>query len=81
MHLNQFLTICSDKHTDHHFLEQTLVFEGLICYSQIKVEGIAMEFPFLHKMPSMRTRSTFYSTAGNVSREIIEQYIEKQSKT
>jgi REP element-mobilizing transposase RayT len=26
------------------------------------------------------TRSTFYSTAGNVSAAIIEQYIERQSK-
>jgi len=38
------------------------------------------EFPFLKKMPSLWTRSTFYSTAGNVSAEVIEQYIERQSK-
>lgn len=39
------------------------------------------EFPYLMKMPSLWTRSTFYSTAGNVSAEVIEQYIERQSKT
>lgn len=38
------------------------------------------EFPYLMKMPSVWTRSTFYSTAGNVSAEVIEHYIERQSK-
>ena len=38
------------------------------------------EFPHLMRMPSLWTRSTFYSTAGNVSAEIIEEYIERQSK-
>src|SRR5216110_369456 len=37
------------------------------------------EFPHLMRMPSLWTRSTFYSTAGNVSSEIIAKYIEKQS--
>ena len=39
------------------------------------------EFPHLMRMPSLWTRSTFYSTAGNVSAEVIEQYIERQSRT
>ena len=39
------------------------------------------EFPTLHRLPSLWTRSTFYSTAGNVSAETIEKYIERQSKT
>lgn len=39
------------------------------------------EFAHLRRMPSLWTRSTFYSTAGNVSAEIIEQYIERQGKT
>jgi putative transposase len=39
------------------------------------------EFPSLHKLPSLWTRSTFYSTAGNVSAETIQKYIERQSKT
>jgi putative transposase len=39
------------------------------------------EFPTLHKLPSLWTRSTFYSTAGHVSAETIQQYIERQSKT
>ena len=39
------------------------------------------EFPRLKRLPSLWTRSTFYSTAGNVSSEIIQQYIERQSKS
>lgn len=39
------------------------------------------QFPFLKKMPSLWTRSTFYSTAGNVSAETIQHYIERQSKS
>ena len=31
------------------------------------------------RMPSLWTRSAFYSTAGQVRTEIIEKYIEKQS--
>lgn len=38
------------------------------------------EFPVLKRLPSLWTRSTFYSTAGNVSGEIIQKYIERQSK-
>jgi putative transposase len=38
------------------------------------------EFPLLMRMPSLWTRSTFYSTAGQVSQETISKYIEKQSK-
>jgi REP-associated tyrosine transposase len=39
------------------------------------------EYPFLKRLPSRWTRSTFYSTAGNVSSETIRRYIERQSKT
>lgn len=39
------------------------------------------EFEHLAKMPSLWTRSTFYSTAGHVSQEMINQYIERQSKS
>ena len=39
------------------------------------------EFAHLKRMPSLWTRSTSYSTAGNVSAEIIEQYIERQGRT
>src|SRR5438128_9789570 len=38
------------------------------------------EFAHLKRMPSLWTRSTFYSTAGNVSSEIIQQYIARQSR-
>ena len=37
------------------------------------------EFPQLKRMPSFWTRRTFYSTAGHVSSEIIEQYIARPS--
>lgn len=39
------------------------------------------EFPHLMRMPSMWTRSTLYSTAGNVSAETIQHSIERQSRT
>jgi putative transposase len=39
------------------------------------------EYPFLKRMPSLWTRSTFYSTAGHVSSETIQRYIERQSKS
>jgi len=39
------------------------------------------EFPHLTKLPSLWTRSFFLSTAGNVSQETIEKYIERQSRT
>ena len=39
------------------------------------------EFPHLARMPSLWTRSTFYSTAGNVSSDVIQKYIERQSKS
>jgi putative transposase len=42
---------------------------------------LRQEFPHLRKLPSMWTRSFFLSTAGNVSQEIIQKYIERQSKT
>ena len=39
------------------------------------------EFPHLMRMPSLWTRSTFYSTAGYVSKEVIDAYIERQSRS
>jgi putative transposase len=39
------------------------------------------EFPHLMRMPSLWTRSTFYSTAGHVSKEVIDAYIERQSRS
>jgi len=38
------------------------------------------EFPELLKLPSLWTQSFFVSTAGNVSHEIIQRYIERQSR-
>jgi putative transposase len=39
------------------------------------------EFPHLKTLPSLWTRSFFLSTAGNVSQETIQRYIERQSRT
>jgi len=41
---------------------------------------LRLEFPELNKMPSLWTHSYFVSTAGNVSAETIQKYIEAQSK-
>ncbi len=45
----------------------------------IEEVDLRKEFPHLLRMPSLWTRSAFYSTAGHVSSEIIQKYIEKQS--
>ena len=39
------------------------------------------EFPHLLKLPSLWTRSFFLSTAGNVSQETVQKYIERQTRT
>jgi putative transposase len=39
------------------------------------------EFPQLKRMPSLWTRSTFYSTAGNVSSEMIEHSSARRART
>jgi putative transposase len=39
------------------------------------------EFPHLLRMPSLWTRSTFYSTAGHVSKEVLDASIERQSRS
>ena len=36
------------------------------------------EFPELLKLPSLWTRSYFASTAGNISQETIQKYIDAQ---
>jgi len=36
------------------------------------------EFPILQRLPSMWTRSFFVSTAGNVSKQTIQRYIDAQ---
>jgi len=42
---------------------------------------LRQEFPDLRKLPSLWTRSFFLSTAGTVSQETIQRYIERQSRT
>jgi putative transposase len=37
------------------------------------------EFPHLRELPSLWTRSFFLSTAGNVSQETMQRYIERPS--
>jgi putative transposase len=41
---------------------------------------LRQEFPHLLRLPSLWTRSSFISTAGNVSSGTIRKYIEAQSK-
>lgn len=41
---------------------------------------LRVEFPELRKLPSLWTHSYFVSTAGNVSAETIQKYVEAQSK-
>ena len=41
---------------------------------------LRIEFPELNRMPSLWTQSYFVSTAGSVSEESIQKYIEAQSK-
>ncbi len=40
---------------------------------------LRQEFPMLRRMPSMWTTAYFCSTAGNVSQETIQRYIDAQS--
>lgn len=40
--------------------------------------ALRQEFPSLQKLPSMWTRSYFASTAGNISQETIQKYIDAQ---
>jgi putative transposase len=42
---------------------------------------LRQEFAHLMAMPSLWTRSAFYSTAGFVSQDTIQHYIERQSKS
>jgi len=42
---------------------------------------LSEEFPHLLKLPSLWTRSFFLSTAGNVSQETVQKYIERQTRT
>jgi putative transposase len=39
------------------------------------------EFPHVRRMPSLWTRSTFYSRAAHVSKEVIDAYIQRQSRS
>lgn len=48
-----------------------------------KIKGVTSkqlreEFPHLHHLPSLWTRSYFVSTAGNVSSQTIKKYVEQQ---
>lgn len=63
------------------------------CYPQLAVHKLVKafkgkssfylrrEFPSLLKLPSLWTNSYFVSTAGNISNETIQRYIEAQKKT
>ncbi len=54
----------------------------VVCTTSIYMsdEKYVHEFIHLKRMPSLCTRSTFYSTAVPVSADNIQKYIERQSK-
>lgn len=46
----------------------------------ITAHELRLKYPMLKKLPSLWTRSYFASTAGNVSSQMIQQYILAQKK-
>ena len=42
---------------------------------------LRQEFAYLRKLPTLWTHSSFLSTAGNVSSETIQRYLERQSQS
>ena len=51
-----------------------------ICREKDKKYNMRRKYDTLIKLPCMWTRSYFASTAGNVSAETIQKYIQSQSK-
>ena len=79
----QVLTLSIQPDHVHLFIRSTPYTEPSDSARLIKgrsSHALREEVPYLMKMPSLWTRSTFYSTAGNVSSETIQKYIERQSK-
>jgi putative transposase len=73
---------CDQDHT-HLFLNALPTLSPADMMAKIKgvtSKKFREEFPHLHHLPSLWTRSYFVSTAGNVSSETIKRYVENQKK-
>ena len=57
-----------------------LVHNLIKAFKGISSNLLRKEYPELLKLPSLWTHSYFVSTAGNVSSETIQKYIEEQNK-
>lgn len=68
-HLHLFIS----SHPDIHIHNLIKAFKGR------SSNHLRKEFPELLKLPSLWTHSYFISTAGNVSNETIQKYIEAQN--
>jgi REP-associated tyrosine transposase len=67
----------------HLFLQSNPYTEPSDIAHRIKgrsAHDVSAEFEHLRRMPSLWTRSTFYSPAGKVSAQTIQHSIERQSK-
>ncbi|WP_342047978.1 IS200/IS605 family transposase [Bacillus sp. OTU530] len=74
--------VCNEDHT-HMFLNALPSLSPADIMAKIKgvtSKKLREEFPHLRHLPSLWTRSYFVSTAGNVSSEMVKQYVESQKK-
>jgi putative transposase len=79
----QVIALDCDKDHTHLFLNALPTLSPADMMAKIKgvtSKKLREEFPHLHHLPSLWTRSYFVSTAGTVSSETIKQYVENQKK-
>jgi putative transposase len=79
----QVIALECDKDHTHLFLNALPTLSPTDMMAKIKgvtSKKLREEFPHLHHLPSLWTRSYFVSTAGNVSSETIKRYVENQKK-
>jgi putative transposase len=79
----QVIALECDKDHTHLFLNALPTLSPADMMAKIKgvtSKKLREEFPHLHHLPSLWTRSYFVSTAGNVSSETIKRYVENQKK-
>ena len=77
----EILAMECDKDHTHLFLNALPTISPSDIMNRIKgstSKQMRDEFDVLNKMPSLWTRSYFVSTAGNVSSETIQKYVENQ---
>jgi len=79
----QVIALECDKDHTHMFLNALPHLSPADIMAKIKgvtSKKLREEFPHLQHLPSLWTRSYFVSTAGNVSSETINRYVENQKK-